>query len=389
MILYCNLLYFVILISFVYLKLLKYSFYQIILSLKSFNSRIQIIEMETESTNKLIRIETNVYDSDSPISPQQIASFSNSELDGAFQQNQNQSVDQNKEQSLVYDPLKHCTEKQLKSIKEFQETIKKYDQLKAYHEDLNLIYKYLVARDWKQSKSLELWLNREKDAIKFNLYNLVYNDNIRYHATHGKAFVYGLDNEKHPVIIIKSDALFRSANEYKNLNISYDEYIERSFEYALYLCEIAMEQKGVNPDCKITVVYDRLLHSVSLFGVVSHLKMLKRIASLNDLYPELLHRMFIIRPNSLFQAGWKIFSAFLAPSTSEKVILLNHVKDLQKYIPKDQLIRTLGGPGNLPTIPIGAKFDYEDVPKDDDIYEDWKFYTEELSKSNVEPSVQS
>lgn len=272
----------------------------------------------------------------------------------------------------TYDPLENLSETQLDTFHRFRSEMEKHSALKAHTKDTLLITKFLIARDWNPDRALQMWLHCEKLMRQYEPRNIPYCQQMRQHASHGKIFVYGRDKGHRPVVIVKSDALFAHAGDHRKFGMSFDKYIESSFKYMLWIVENCSRDQS--PDGKVSIVYDRLLHSASIFTVMKYVSLLKRVGHLADMYPEVLHRMYIVRPNRVFSAGWKIFSAFLAPSTANKVLLLDHVQDLQQHITKDQLLKTLGGLGIQTPIPEDAHHDYEKLTRKDDVYQEWKQY---------------
>eukprot|EP01084_Bolivina_argentea_P312262 540600_1 len=67
----------------------------------------------------------------------------------------------------------------------------------------------------------------------------------------------------------------------------------------------------------------------------------------SELAPEMLHRMYVINAPFIFQAAWKIISAFLHPNTVKKTKILgnDYIHELSKEIDINMIPKKFGGKG--------------------------------------------
>ena len=70
----------------------------------------------------------------------------------------------------------------------------------------------------------------------------------------------------------------------------------------------------------------------------------------SNLWPNTLHKMFIINAPWAFRMAWKVVSQFVHPITVEKINILggDYIKEMSKFIDMDQIPKKFGGKGELP-----------------------------------------
>eukprot|EP00484_Ammonia_sp_Unknown_P012913 CAMPEP_0197068102 /NCGR_PEP_ID=MMETSP1384-20130603/184358_1 /TAXON_ID=29189 /ORGANISM="Ammonia sp." /LENGTH=98 /DNA_ID=CAMNT_0042505727 /DNA_START=1 /DNA_END=294 /DNA_ORIENTATION=- len=90
----------------------------------------------------------------------------------------------------------------------------------------------------------------------------------------------------------------------------------------------------------------------------------------SEIFPETVHKIFIINAPWIFQQIWKICSSFLDEITVQKTNILgsDYLKELVKYIDITMIPKEYGGqgiweprPGNVPK---GFPFQMDNLPDD-------------------------
>ena len=97
---------------------------------------------------------------------------------------------------------------------------------------------------------------------------------------------------------------------------------------------------------------------------------------ISDLFPEVLHKLYVINAPWAFRSAWKVIQTFLHPITVEKTKILgkDYLDELQKDINLDMIPYKFGGIGPwdivFGEVPMGyhlttkdIKFDYNQLPK--------------------------
>lgn len=97
---------------------------------------------------------------------------------------------------------------------------------------------------------------------------------------------------------------------------------------------------------------------------------------ISDLFPEVLHRLYIINAPWAFRSAWKVIQTFLHPITVEKTKILgkDYIDELQKDINLDMIPYKFGGigpwdivygdvPFKYPLSSQDIQFDYKSLPK--------------------------
>jgi CRAL/TRIO domain len=107
---------------------------------------------------------------------------------------------------------------------------------------------------------------------------------------------------------------------------------------------------------KTTTILD--LDGVYLSTFSSVFSLIQRVSSIaQNYYPEMLGKMFIVNAPYLFYACWSLVSPLLNEVTVKKISILgiNYLKDLQDFIPAQNIPDFLGGPAkeNWDKVDIG------------------------------------
>ena len=96
---------------------------------------------------------------------------------------------------------------------------------------------------------------------------------------------------------------------------------------------------------------------------------------LSDLFPESLHRLYVINAPSAFRVAWKVIQTFLDPITAEKTKILgkDFIADLIRDINLDMIPHKFGGigpwdirygdtPHGYPLQTVDTDFEYDSIP---------------------------
>jgi len=189
-------------------------------------------------------------------------------------------------------------------------------------------------------------------------------------------FIYGMDKEGHPIFwddgsayskdakldIFKNDmkrvALFRSRlmKRMHNIKLASSEFYGKM----IYKHCLVMDLDKFNAK---KFVKDRKFHE-------------RNTKDISDLFPEVLHRLYIINAPWAFRSAWKVIQTFLHPITVEKTKILgkDYMDELQRDINLDMIPHKFGGigpwdivygeaPFKYPLKTTDTKFDYNTLPK--------------------------
>ena len=89
---------------------------------------------------------------------------------------------------------------------------------------------------------------------------------------------------------------------------------------------------------------------------------------ISDLFPEVLHRLYIINAPWAFRSAWKVIQTFLHPITVEKTKILgkDYIDELQRDINLDMIPYKFGGSGPWEIVYGDAPFQYPLSTADND-----------------------
>lgn len=162
---------------------------------------------------------------------------------------------------------------------------------------------------------------------------------IAHQLALGAVFESGLDYDGHPVIYHFSSGL--------GPNPSADQ-VALAARAAVYWMEKATKK---SKDGKVTVVVvrDIALRNAQQGGGgggggFTNLRYPRHLAKILEAnFPESLKRAVVYPADSWFSTLWKVASRFVDADTRAKIALVTDRSELLKYIPYNQLLRTLGG----------------------------------------------
>lgn len=189
----------------------------------------------------------------------------------------------------------------------------------------------LVARNWTVKKAFDMW----EGAVNFFLEvrpESITDEEISIPASTGKMYFHGYDKEKRPVLIL-------CARRFSGKDLDEDQ----EFKFAMYILEKGKELSKNSVDGKIVVLWDRTGFSKKNFSRKYVGMMKKAVKVMSDVYPELLYRFYVIRPNFLFKTFLLLCKPFMSQRTKSKFKLITDLKQLKEFFSDDNLLIELGG----------------------------------------------
>lgn len=258
-------------------------------------------------------------------------------------------------------------EKEIAQAYDFQKiTIEEFKKLDPslnrvdYYTDINNVTRFLIARDFKVSKALEMWKKWYNWRITYRA-DYIQESEIANELKSGKAFWYGCNKEKHPCLIIKTRRHFPGATTK-----------EQTLRFGIHTIEQGvkkMEELGVARMC---VIWDREGFSAKKNFDKSMLGIMKQLMGiLQDFYAERLDTVYVLKPNWFFKMIYGAMKPFLSEKTKNKMKLIdNPQKDLLKYFDSENLLKEYGGtstyeyawpPGSAPVRDDGTVAEADDV----------------------------
>ncbi|MCJ1356380.1 MAG: hypothetical protein MMC33_006375 [Icmadophila ericetorum] len=165
----------------------------------------------------------------------------------------------------------------------------------------------------------------------------------------GKSFLHGMDKEGRPMCFVRA-RLHRAG-----------EQSEPSLErYTVYTIETARLFLSPPVDTA-AIVFDLTGFSMANMDYTP-VKFMIKCFEAN--YPESLGVVLVHHAPWVFQGIWKIIKGWLDPVVAAKVHFTNDLKDLEEFIPKNHIIKELGGDDDY-------QYEYkEPQPGEDDLLQD-------------------
>jgi len=145
----------------------------------------------------------------------------------------------------------------------------------------------------------------------------------------GKAFIHGKDIVGRPICVVRVKLHKPGAQTEEQL----EKYIVHVIETAR-VCLVAPVESAA-------IVFDMTDFSISNFEYPP-VKFI--IRCFQDNYPESLGVMLIHNAPWIFSTFWRVIRGWLDPVVAAKVHFTKGVGDLEKFIPKENIIKELGGP---------------------------------------------
>ncbi|KAK4938239.1 phosphatidylinositol transfer protein csr1 [Elasticomyces elasticus] len=144
----------------------------------------------------------------------------------------------------------------------------------------------------------------------------------------GKSFLHGTDKEGRPLCFVRV-RLHKGG-----------EQTERSLErYTVYVIETA--RLALRPPVETACIVFDMTHFSMANMDYTPVKFMIKVFEAN--YPESLGAVLVHKAPWIFQGVWKIIRGWLDPVVAGKVHFTSDVHDLEKFIPKSQIIKELDG----------------------------------------------
>ncbi|TKA67292.1 hypothetical protein B0A49_12972 [Cryomyces minteri] len=144
----------------------------------------------------------------------------------------------------------------------------------------------------------------------------------------GKNFVRGVDREGRPIVYIRS-RLHRSSEQPV-------ESIERSIVYTFETTRLFMNP----PIASALLIFD-----LTNFGIANmdFFPIKFMIGLFENYYPEAFDHVIIHRAPWIFQGFWKVIRGWISAEANQHIHFTNNVSDLEKFIPRQNILKELGG----------------------------------------------
>ncbi|PYH91522.1 CRAL/TRIO domain protein [Aspergillus ellipticus CBS 707.79] len=259
----------------------------------------------------------------------------------------------------------------------------------------SLLLRFLRARKWDVKKALVMFIS----TLRWRLLDVNLDDDImkngEQHALNqtqssdpaekkageeflfqmreGKSFLHGVDKFGRPICVVRV-----------RLHKAADQSAEALDRFTVYTIESArmMLAPPVETAC---VVFD--MTDFSLANMDYHpVKYMIKCFEAN--YPECLGVVLIHKAPWLFSGIWNIIKGWLDPVVASKIQFTKNVQDLEKFIPKDRIMKELDGDENWAYKYIEAQPDEnktkEDTAKRDELLAERKQLSEELQALTIE-----
>jgi len=144
----------------------------------------------------------------------------------------------------------------------------------------------------------------------------------------GKSYLHGLDNEGRPMCYVR--ARLHRAGEQS------EESLERFTVYTIETARMLLRP----PIDTATIVFDMTDFSMANMDYTP-VKFMIKCFEAN--YPESLGTVLVYHAPWVFNAVWSIVRGWLDPVVAGKVHFAKNIDELEKYIPKSQIPKELGG----------------------------------------------
>jgi len=258
------------------------------------------------------------------------------------------------------DPSRHAdSDDKYGQVKDFHEILATQDpellratfwsMVKADHPDA-LLLRFLRARKWDVDKALVMlistmrWRSQEQhvdddvvlrgeggaleDSKSSDPAVKREGDDFLAQLRLGKSFLHGTDKEGRPLCFVRV-RLHRGG-----------EQTERALErYTVYVIETA--RLALRPPVETACIIFDMSHFTMANMDYTPVKFMIKIFEAN--YPESLGAVLVHKAPWIFQGIWKIIRGWLDPVVAGKVHFTSDVTDLEKFIPKSQIIKELDG----------------------------------------------
>lgn len=190
---------------------------------------------------------------------------------------------------------------------------------------------FLAARDQNLDAAFKMWtewLNwRETEKI----FDIKWDD-VKQDYYSGKIIIPGRDREGRLCFVFKA-----------RRHIPGDTNTQRTLRLIYYMLEQLEDRTRNEGRFQIVAINDRENVSMSNVdtGFISLAKEL--VVKLQNYYPEKILRIYILHPNFLFKTLFAVIKPFLQKRTTDKINILDNLKDLSKTFDPEGLLIEMGG----------------------------------------------
>ncbi|GAX82292.1 hypothetical protein CEUSTIGMA_g9721.t1 [Chlamydomonas eustigma] len=215
--------------------------------------------------------------------------------------------------------------------------------------DENALRRFLKARGWEVEAAKRMWLSsvtwrKQWDAdtiLETQVLTPQQEKRLLRLYPHG---LHGIDAQGRPVLVYRIGAtdVIALKNEFPEalLKRKHVQTYEHIMRVVLPACS-AIAGRLID---QVTTVVD--LEGMGLWDISKVKELLLPTMSMNgDNYPETLAQMIVINAPSMFDSAFNVIKRLLPPDTQKKIQIFgkNYRAELQMLIPKDQLMRVMGG----------------------------------------------
>lgn len=203
---------------------------------------------------------------------------------------------------------------------------------KEYYTDINNVTRFLIARDFKVPKALEMWKKWYDWRITYRA-DAIDENEIATSLKSGKAFWYGHNQAKHPCLIVKTRRHFPKESS-----------IDETIRFGVYSIEQGIQKMKDLGTSKICVIWDREGFDQKKNFDSSIITIMKQLLGiLQDFYAERLDVVYILKPNWFFKMVFGMVKPFLSEKTKNKLKLVNKNEELLNYFEPQNLLKEYGG----------------------------------------------
>jgi len=179
-------------------------------------------------------------------------------------------------------------------------------------------------------------------------------------------FIYGQDKQGHPIFWDDGSAFAKETvlDAFKN-DMPRVELFRARLMKRMHNVKLAASKNYGKMIYKHCLVMD-----LSRFNAKKFVKDRKfheqNTKQISDLFPEVLHRLYVINAPWAFRSAWKVIQTFLHPVTAQKTKILgkDYISELSKDIQLDMIPHSFGGIGPYDIVygetPLAYPFSHED-----------------------------
>ena len=201
-----------------------------------------------------------------------------------------------------------------------------------YYTDLNNTTRFLIAREYKVPKAMEMWKKWYEWRTTYKV-DSIKESEIAKELKTGKAFWFGHNKLKHPCLIIKIRRHIPGVSS-----------VEDIIRFGVYILEEGIKKMQETGTSKICVIWDREGFSPKKNFDKSMLTVMKQLMGiLQDFYAERLEVTYILKPNWFFKMIVGMMKPFMSDKTKKKIKVVNNTKELLDYFEPENLLKEYGG----------------------------------------------